>query len=278
MYHTTVFTNCHHGCPGIVNLNFFKYFICCRRWKPTAPKKKNPYDTAYPTRSDIFESSFTAQSSNVSFHWNVAKETFEPQLWALSVWNSIRKCYRRWDRLYWQRQSASERACAWQSVRAHVNVHVRDRKRPWPRLGRNNTWRARERERALLEREPESCRGKTMLCREIASERVIVRRKRMPVRDRWIWFNGKKRGRDSDSGAPEQLDNWAWKKARVPRRNKCDIWQDRWPGDCQKRSNHKGEIQLWKRKNNECFCVTVYLCASEDEELVDKFSHGSDVT
>ena len=35
-----------------------------------------------------------AQSSNVSFHWNVAKETFE--LWALS----FRKCQPKWDWLY----------------------------------------------------------------------------------------------------------------------------------------------------------------------------------
>ena len=34
------------------------------------------------------------QSSNVSFHWNVAKEKFE--LWALSFW----KCHPKWDWLY----------------------------------------------------------------------------------------------------------------------------------------------------------------------------------
>ena len=36
-------------------------------------------------------SKLKAQSSNVSFHWNVAKETFE--LWALS----FRKCQPKWD-------------------------------------------------------------------------------------------------------------------------------------------------------------------------------------
>jgi len=54
--------------------------------------------TANPTWGDIFESSLKAQStklkaqsSNVSFHWNVAKETFE--LWALS----FRKWHPKWD-------------------------------------------------------------------------------------------------------------------------------------------------------------------------------------
>jgi len=42
-----------------------------------------------------FQSSkLKAQSSNVSFHWNIAKETFE--LWALS----FRKCHPKWDWLY----------------------------------------------------------------------------------------------------------------------------------------------------------------------------------
>ena len=36
-------------------------------------------------------STLKAQSSNVSFHWNVVKETFE--LWALS----FRKCHPKWD-------------------------------------------------------------------------------------------------------------------------------------------------------------------------------------
>jgi len=39
-------------------------------------------------------SKLKAQSSNVSLHWNVAKETFE--LWALS----FRKCHPKWDWLY----------------------------------------------------------------------------------------------------------------------------------------------------------------------------------
>ena len=39
-------------------------------------------------------SKLKVQSSNVSFHWNVAKETFE--LWALS----FRKCHPKWDWLY----------------------------------------------------------------------------------------------------------------------------------------------------------------------------------
>ena len=39
-------------------------------------------------------SKLKAQSSNVSFHWNVAKETFE--LWALS----LRKCHPKWNWLY----------------------------------------------------------------------------------------------------------------------------------------------------------------------------------
>jgi len=39
-------------------------------------------------------SKLKAQSSNVSFHWNVVKETFE--LWALS----FRKCHPKWDWLY----------------------------------------------------------------------------------------------------------------------------------------------------------------------------------
>jgi len=39
-------------------------------------------------------SKLKAQSSKVSFHWNVAKETFE--LWALS----FRKCYAKWDWLW----------------------------------------------------------------------------------------------------------------------------------------------------------------------------------
>jgi len=41
-----------------------------------------------------------AQSSNVSFHWNVAKETFK--LWALS----FRKCHPKWDWLYYLRTSS----------------------------------------------------------------------------------------------------------------------------------------------------------------------------
>jgi len=39
-------------------------------------------------------SKLKAQSSNVSLHWNVAKETYE--LWALS----FRKCHPKWDWLY----------------------------------------------------------------------------------------------------------------------------------------------------------------------------------
>jgi len=39
-------------------------------------------------------SKLKAQSANVSFHWNVAKETFE--LWVLS----FRKCHPKWDWLY----------------------------------------------------------------------------------------------------------------------------------------------------------------------------------
>ena len=41
----------------------------------------------------LFQSS-KLKNSNVSFHWNVAKETFE--LWALS----FRKCHPKWDWLY----------------------------------------------------------------------------------------------------------------------------------------------------------------------------------
>jgi len=48
-------------------------------------------NTANPTWGDIFESSFKAQSSKVSFHWNVAKETLE--LWALG----FRKWHPKWD-------------------------------------------------------------------------------------------------------------------------------------------------------------------------------------
>ena len=44
-------------------------------------------------------SKLKAQSSNVSFHWNVAKETFE--LWALSFW----KCHPKWDWLYVSRET-----------------------------------------------------------------------------------------------------------------------------------------------------------------------------
>ena len=49
--------------------------------------------TADRTLHDMFElvSKLKAQSSNGSFHWNVAKETFE--LWALS----FRKCHPEWD-------------------------------------------------------------------------------------------------------------------------------------------------------------------------------------
>jgi len=42
-------------------------------------------------------SKLKAQSSKISFHWNVAKETFE--LWALC----FRKCHPKWDWLYSQR-------------------------------------------------------------------------------------------------------------------------------------------------------------------------------
>jgi len=54
-------------------------------------------------------SKLKAQSSNVSFHWNVAKKTFE--LWALSfeLWNSIRKCHPKWDRTYTCRNIYVER-------------------------------------------------------------------------------------------------------------------------------------------------------------------------
>ena len=52
------------------------------------------WSTANPTWGAIFECCFKAQSSNVSFQWNMAKETFE--LWALS----FRKCHPKWDWLY----------------------------------------------------------------------------------------------------------------------------------------------------------------------------------
>jgi len=53
-------------------------------------------------------SKLKAQSSNVSFHWNVAKETCE--LWALS----FRKCHPKWDWLYQRRNQFAAR-----TVRKH---------------------------------------------------------------------------------------------------------------------------------------------------------------
>jgi len=52
-----------------------------------------------------------AQSSNVSFHWNVAKETFE--LWVLS----LRKWHPKWDWLYIV-------ACIYTRIHMYMSSHV----------------------------------------------------------------------------------------------------------------------------------------------------------
>jgi len=67
------------------------------------------YDTstANPIRADTFECCFKAQSSNVSFHRNVAKETFE--LWALS----FRKWHPKWNWLY---HTTSSFVCGYEFV------------------------------------------------------------------------------------------------------------------------------------------------------------------
>ena len=76
--------------------------------------------TAYPIWGDIFECGFKAQSSNVSFHWNVAKETFE--LCALS----FGKCHPKWDWLYSYRYShICSRQFHWRhNCRLYIGIYM----------------------------------------------------------------------------------------------------------------------------------------------------------
>jgi len=63
-------------------------------------------------------SKLKAQSSNVSFHWNVAKETFE--LWALS----FRKWHPKWDWLYLYTCLCTSIICNVHSVYIYVQMYV----------------------------------------------------------------------------------------------------------------------------------------------------------
>jgi len=64
-------------------------------------KCKTPYNSiANPTWGDIFESSFKAQSSKLQRLFSLKHDKRDFQALSFELWNSLRRCHHKWDRLY----------------------------------------------------------------------------------------------------------------------------------------------------------------------------------
>jgi len=57
-------------------------------------------NTANPTWDGIFESPFKAQSSNLESLFSLKRGKRDVRALSFELWNSIRKCHPKWDRLY----------------------------------------------------------------------------------------------------------------------------------------------------------------------------------